>query len=54
MRLLLDEGFPSPPGFRPEMVDASVQVISLREFDPRLTGASTPYRDLYICSRFDG
>lgn len=42
MRLLLDEGFPSPPGFRPETVDATVEVVALRHFAPALTGASTP------------
>ncbi len=48
MRLLLDEGFPSPPGFRPESVDATVEVVSLREFDATLTGASTPDWYLYL------
>ena len=48
MRLLLDEGFPSPPGFRPESVDATVEVVALREFDPTLTGASTPDWYLYL------
>jgi hypothetical protein len=46
--LLLDEGFPSPPGFRPEMVDATVEVESLREFDETLTGVSTPDWYLYL------
>ena len=31
MRLLLDEGFPSPPGFRPESVDANVEVVTPRQ-----------------------
>lgn len=48
MRLLLDEGFPSPPGFRPEMVDATVEVEALREFDRSLTGAATPDWYLYL------
>ena len=48
MRLLLDEGFPSPPGFRPEVVDASVEVITLREFDRSLTGTSAPDWYLYL------
>ncbi len=48
MRLLLDEGFPSPPGFRPEMVDARVEVTALREFDRSLTGASVPDWYLYL------
>lgn len=49
MRLLLDEGFPSPPGFRPETVDATVEVVALRRFDASLAGASTP--DWYIYLR---
>ena len=48
MRLLLDEGFPSPPGFRPETVDARVEVVALREFDQHLTGSSTPDWYLYL------
>lgn len=48
MRLLLDEGFPSPPGFRVESVDATVEVVSLREFDGALAGASTPDWYLYL------
>jgi hypothetical protein len=30
MHLLLDEGFHSPPGFRPATVDATVDVVTLR------------------------
>ena len=48
MRLLLDEGFPSPPGFRPESVDATVDVAALREFDATLTGSQTPDWYLYL------
>lgn len=51
MRLLLDEGFPTPPGFRPEMVDASVEAVSLRAFDATLTGSKTP--DWYLYLRAD-
>lgn len=51
MRLLLDEGFPSPPGFSPETVDVSVQVVALRDFDRDLTGARTP--DWYLYLRAD-
>lgn len=57
MRLLLDEGFPSPPGFRPETVDATVDVVGLREFDADLTGSSTPDWYLYLRAHeagFDG
>lgn len=49
MRLLLDEGFPAPPGFRPESVDATVEVVALRQFDVSLAGSSTP--DWYIYLR---
>lgn len=48
MRLLLDEGFPSPPGFRPESVDATVEVVALRQFDANLAGSSTPDWYLYL------
>lgn len=48
MRLLLDEGFPSPPGFRPESVDATVEVVALRQFDASLTGSQTPDWYLYL------
>jgi len=48
MRLLLDEGFPSPPGFSPESVDATIEVLTLRQFDPKLSGASTPDWYLYL------
>lgn len=48
MRLLLDERFPSPPGFRPETVDATVEVVALRQFDASLAGASTPDWYLYL------
>lgn len=51
MRLLLDEGFPAPPGFRVESVDATVDVTTLRSFDGRLTGASIP--DWYLYLRAD-
>jgi hypothetical protein len=48
VRLLLDEGFPSPPGFRPESVDATVEVVALRRFDASLTGSQTPDWYLYL------
>lgn len=48
MRLLLDEGFPSPPGFRPETVDATVEVVALRTFDASLTNSSTPHWYIYL------
>jgi len=51
MRLLLDEGFPSPPGFDPSAVDATVEVVALRNFDRGLVGARTP--DWYLYLRAD-
>lgn len=51
MRLLLDEGFPSPPGFDASMVDGSVDVVALRNFDRSLVGARTP--DWYLYLRAD-
>jgi len=48
VRLLLDERFPSPPGFRPETVDATVEVVALRQFDASLAGSSTPDWCLYL------
>ena len=48
MRLLLDEGFPSPPGFDVSVVDQSVEVRALRDFDDGLTGARTPDWYLYL------
>ena len=48
MRLLLDEGFPSPPGFDISDVDDSVEVVALRQFDSTLTGSGTPDWYLYL------
>lgn len=48
MRLLLDEGFPTPARFRPEDVDASLEVVPLRELDPALAGSRTPDWYLYL------
>jgi hypothetical protein len=53
VRLLLDEGFPSPPGFRPESVDATVEVVTLRGFDRGLAGSSTPDWYLYLRANED-
>jgi hypothetical protein len=43
VRLLLDEGLPSVPGFRPEALDASVTFVTLRELDPKLATAPDWY-----------
>lgn len=48
MRLLLDEGFPSPPGFELATVDATVEATTLQSFDPDLAGSSTPDWYLYL------
>ncbi len=48
MRLLLDEGFPSPPGFDISTVDSTVEVAALRDFDPALVGVRTPDWYLYL------
>ena len=48
MRLLLDEGFPSPPGLDLASLDANVEVVALREFDDSLASSSTPDWYLYL------
>lgn len=48
MRLLLDEGFPSPPGLNVSSLDSNVEVVPLREFDNNLAGSSTPDWYLYL------
>lgn len=56
MKLLLDEGFPNPPGFDLATVDGSVEVIPLAVFDPNLIGVRTPDWYLYLRAheaRFD-
>jgi hypothetical protein len=42
MRVLLDQGFPSPPGFRPSDLDATIEYVSLVKFAPELSRVSTP------------
>ena len=54
MRLLLDEGFPSPPGFDIGVVDDSVEVMALRNLDRGLTGTSTPDWYLYLRAAQEG
>jgi len=51
MRLLLDEGFPSPPEFEISTVDDSVEVVALRDCDRSLTGTGAP--DWYLYLRAD-
>lgn len=47
-RILLDEGFPSPPGFDPSSIDRRMELTSLREFDGSLVGRGTPDWYLYL------
>ena len=48
MRLLLDEGFPSLPGFDGSVLDYSAKIVALRDFDPKLIGVRTPDWDSAI------
>jgi hypothetical protein len=54
LRLLLDEGFPSPPGFEISAVDNSVRVMALRDLDRGLTGTRTPDWYLYLRAEQEG
>ena len=54
MRLLLDEGFPSPPGFDISSMDSSVEVVALRDFDSALVGVGTPDWYLYLRAKEGG
>lgn len=42
MRVLLDQGFPAPPGFSPTSLDATVEYVPLVTFAPELAKVSTP------------
>lgn len=46
-RLLLDQGFPKPPGFSVRAVDQTVDVTHLHDFDPNLSARPTPDWMLY-------
>ena len=46
-RLLLDQGFPKPPGFTLSAVDTTVEAVHLYEFDAQLSSNSTPDWVLY-------
>ena len=54
MQLLLDEGFPSPPGFDVSIVDGSVKAVALRDFDTALTSTRTPDWYLYLRAEQEG
>jgi hypothetical protein len=47
VRLLLDQGFPNPPGFTVNAIDRTVEVVNLRSFDQTLAENSTPDWVLY-------
>lgn len=49
LRLLLDQGFPKPPGFNLEDVDSSIEAVHLYDFDRSLSENSTP--DWYLYCR---
>jgi hypothetical protein len=56
-RLLLDQGYPKPPGFAVPSVDKTVAVQHLSDFDPALAQNSTPDWMLYCVAKergFDG
>ncbi len=42
LRLLLDQGFPKPPGFNLALVDRTVEAVHLSDFDRDLSTNSTP------------
>ena len=46
-RLLLDQGFPNPPGFTVRSIDNTVEVVHLSQFDRTLSQRSTPDWVLY-------
>lgn len=49
LRLLLDQGFPKPPRFKLEDVDATIDAVHLYDFDRTLSENSTP--DWYLHCR---
>ncbi len=53
-RLLLDQGFPKPPGFAIRTVDDSIDVLHLFEFDATLSQNSTPDWVLYCVAERAG
>ncbi len=40
--MLLDQGFPSPPGFKPADLDRTIEYVPLVKFAPELSKVSTP------------
>jgi hypothetical protein len=52
--LLLDQGFPNPPGFAVGTIDHSLDVTHLSQFDPTLSQVSTPDWVLYCIAARNG
>jgi hypothetical protein len=48
LRLLLDQGFPKPPGFTVRSIDETVDVQHLRDFRPDLAKVQTPDFIVYL------
>jgi hypothetical protein len=53
-RLLLDQGFPKPPGFNPESVDKHIEVVHLSQWNEQLSRNSTPDWIVYCEAALDG
>lgn len=54
IRLLLDQGFPKPPGFEPSDVDRNLQWMHLWDWNRELSERSTPDWALYCEAAFGG
>lgn len=54
VRLLLDQGFPKPPGFEPSDVDRNLQWMHLWDWNRGLSERSTPDWALYCEAAFGG
>ncbi len=53
-RLLLDQGFPKPPGFRVEEIDRSIEVVHFGDSYRDLARARTPDWLIYAHAARDG
>lgn len=54
LRLLLDQGFPKPPGFTVRSIDETVEVQHLSDFRPDLAQAQTPDFIVYLVAAESG
>jgi hypothetical protein len=54
IRLLLDQGFPKPPGFEPADVDRNLEWVHLSDWKRELSERSTPDWVLYCEAAFGG